>query len=60
MNVFVCGAFDNGTDKCCKYCKHFMLWGVSTGYCDIKDEDMQSSNSCDRFEKENEHEHYNE
>ena len=31
-----------------------MLWGVSTGYCDIKADDMQTSDSCDRFEKENE------
>ena len=48
----ICGDFDNGTDRCCKYCNYFFLWGVSTGYCMKKDEDMLSwDEACEKFKK---------
>lgn len=48
----ICGDFDNGTDRCCKYCNYFFLWGVSTGYCTEKCEDMLSwDEACEKFKK---------
>ena len=49
--MIICGDFDNGTKECCKYCGHFMLWGVNTGFCDVKNDDMCSWNSCERFKE---------
>jgi hypothetical protein len=50
MNIS--GDFDNGTENCCKYCENFALWGVSTGYCTEKCEDMLSlDEACEKFKK---------
>lgn len=58
--TYIFGDFDNGTDQCCKYCENFALWGVSTGYCTEKCEDMLSwDDACESFKKENNYPPYN-
>ncbi len=49
--IFICGAFTKGKTKPCKRCKHFILWGVSTGYCMKKSEDMMTWNTCKFFKR---------
>lgn len=52
----ICGAFDNGTKKCCKYCNHFILWGTSTGYCDEKDCDKSTwDKACRKYKYNKNH-----
>lgn len=50
MDVHICGSF---TDKenACKFCKHFNLWGVNTGYCVPLDDDVSCNDTCEDFEE---------
>ncbi len=52
MSIFICGNFDDGKETACKHCKHFVLWGVSTGLCLLTNDDIQSNKTCERFEAE--------
>lgn len=49
---FICGAFTNSQKKPCKHCKHFALWGVSTGCCLKTGRDMQTWEHCKYFKRE--------
>jgi hypothetical protein len=49
--MFLCGAFTHGTRKPCKYCRNFMLWGVSTGACFIHRQDMSTWDHCKYFKR---------
>jgi len=59
MDIQICGSFDNGTKECCKYCVNFFLWGTSTGYCGVKNDDCSTwDNACEKFEFEEYDEEY--
>lgn len=48
--IHFCGPFSNGSRNCCKYCEHFFLWGVSTGWCNvIKNDVCTFTDGCDNF-----------
>ena len=51
MTIFVCG---NSTtrNKPCKHCKHFMLWGISTGYCFKKKDNLSCNNHCKYYKRD--------
>lgn len=50
--IHLCGPFSNGSRKCCKYCRHFFLWGVSAGHCGvIKDDVLTMDDACEHFEE---------
>ncbi len=50
--IHFCGPLSNGTRMCCKYCKHFHLWGASAGICDITGSDeLTYENACPNFEE---------
>ena len=51
-NIHFCGPYDNGTEKCCKYCEYFRLWGTCTGYCTvIQDDTCTFTEACESFKK---------
>lgn len=49
---FICGSFTNGKKKPCKYCKRFLLWGVSTGYCDRRHKDCETWETCKYYKRD--------
>jgi hypothetical protein len=44
--IHICGSFTHGQKKPCKTCKHFWLWGVSTGHCFRHKVDMMIWEHC--------------
>jgi len=50
--IFICGAFTKGTKKPCKYCKYFHLWGVSTGYCTLHEQDFSTWEHCKYYKRD--------
>ena len=52
VNTFICGNFTYGQRKPCKMCRHFFLWGISTGYCLRKKEDKQCHEHCKYYKRE--------
>lgn len=52
MNVIVCGAFTGKQKKPCKYCKNFLLWGISTGHCSKKNCDTQTWGHCKFYKRD--------
>ena len=52
--MFICGNFTRGQKKPCKHCKNFFLWGISTGYCTKRNEDMQCHDHCKYFKRDSE------
>ena len=46
--IHISGSFTD-KDNACKFCSNFMLWGTSTGYCRVHNEDMSCNDTCDKF-----------
>ena len=53
MNVFICGNWATRT-KPCKYCKQFLIWGISTGYCSKKGTNVNYNNHCKYYKRDSE------
>ena len=51
MNIILCGNFTKGQKKPCKWCKHFLLWGIGTGYCGKTGMDMMSWDHCKYYKR---------
>lgn len=55
--MFICGDFTHGRKKPCKYCEHFMLWGISTGMCCRSEtfKDVMTWDHCKYFKRDSEY-----
>lgn len=49
--MFICGNYTKN-NKSCKFCKQFMLWGISTGYCCKHKKDIQTLDHCKYFKRD--------
>jgi hypothetical protein len=38
--------------KPCKHCKYFYLWGVSTGYCTLHEQDFSTWEHCKYYKRD--------
>lgn len=54
IGLHICGSFTSNQKKPCKNCKHFFLWGVSTGYCGKHNKDVSCKEHCKYFKRERE------
>ena len=43
--VIICGT--GCKEKTCITCENFFLWGVSTGRCNVKNDDMLGGETCE-------------
>ena len=50
--MHICGIFTRGKKKPCKMCKHFFLWGVSAGHCDVHREDKMTWEHCKYYKRD--------
>jgi len=51
MNIIICGAFTGRQKKPCKMCRSFCGWGISTGYCSVKNNDVTYGSHCKYYKR---------
>lgn len=52
--MIICGTYGS-KKRSCNYCKNFMLWGVTYGFCITHAKDFPAQHVCKRFKKHKEH-----